>query len=285
VKAYAKKAGATATLKQGNLSSTPIRYPQVASFSSRGPSIGNAGDLLKPDISAPGVAILAAVAPASNHNRKFDFYSGTSMASPHVSGVAALYFSVHPTWSPMAVKSAIMTTSARVKTAAGKSSRDYYAQGAGNVRPDRMLNPGVIFDARERDWLGLLEGVGLDTDSGVQPIDPSDYNAPSIAVGKLVGSQTVTRKVTAVKPGSYQATISVPGVAATANPSTLNFTREGQTMTVTITLTPKEAPLSEAAFGSLTFEGAGALARVPIVVVPQASDAPDAVTGTGQAIR
>ena len=54
VKAYAKKAGATATLKQGNLSSTPIRYPQVASFSSRGPSIGNAGDLLKPDISAPG---------------------------------------------------------------------------------------------------------------------------------------------------------------------------------------------------------------------------------------
>ena len=92
VKAYAKKAGATATLKQGNLSSTPIRYPQVASSSSRGPSIGNAGDLLKPDISAPGVAILAAVAPASNHNRKFDFYSGTSMPSPHVSGVAALYF-------------------------------------------------------------------------------------------------------------------------------------------------------------------------------------------------
>ena len=178
-----------------------------------------------------------------------------------------------------------MTTSARAKTAAGKSSRDYYAQGAGNVRPDRMLNPGVIFDARERDWLGLLEGVGLDTDSGVQPIDPSDYNAPSIAIGKLVGSQTVTRKVTAVKPGSYQTTISVPGVAATVNPSTLNFTREGQTMTVTITLTPKEAPLSEAAFGSLTFEGAGALARVPIVVVPQAPDAPDAVTGTGQAIR
>jgi hypothetical protein len=134
-------------------------------------------------------------------------------------------------------------------------------------------------------WLGLLEGVSLDTDSGVQPIDPSDYNAPSIAIGKLVGSQTVTRKVTAVKPGSYQTTISVPGVTATVNPSTLNFTREGQTMTVTIILTPNEAPRSEAVFGSLTFEGAGALARVPIVVVPQASDTPDAVTGTGQAIR
>jgi subtilisin family serine protease len=285
VKAYAKKAGAIATLKPGNLSSTPIRYPQVASFSSRGPSIGNGGDLLKPDISAPGVAILAAVALASNHNRKFDFYSGTSMASPHIAGVAALYFSVHPRWSPMAVKSAIMTTSARVKTADGKSSRDYYAQGAGNVRPDRMFNPGVIFNAQERDWLGLLEGVGLDTDSRVQPLDPSDYNAPSIAVGKLVGSQTVTRTVTAVKPGSYRTTISVPEVTATVNPSVLNFTHEGQTTTVTITLTPKEAPLAEPVFGALTFEGAGALARVPIVVVPRASDALDAVTRTAEAIR
>jgi subtilisin family serine protease len=285
VKTYAKKAGATATLKLGNLSSTPIRYPQVASFSSRGPSVGTSGDLLKPDISAPGVAILAAVAPASNHNRKFDFYSGTSMASPHIAGVAALYFSVDPKWSPMAVKSAIMTTSARVKTADGKSSRDYYAQGAGNVRPDRMFDPGVIFNAQERDWLGLLEGVGVDTDSGVRPLDPSDYNAPSIAIGKLVGSQRVTRTVTAVKPGSYRTTISVPGVAATVNPSTLNFTHEGETKTVTITLTPTEAPPAEAVFGSLTFEGAGALARVPIVVVPQASDMPDAVTGTAQAIR
>jgi subtilisin family serine protease len=281
VKAYAKKAGATATLKKGNLSSTPIKYPQVASFSSRGPSVGTGGNLLKPDISAPGVAVLAAVAPPSNHNRKFDFYSGTSMASPHIAGIAALYFGVHPKWSPMAVKSAIMTTGSRVKTAAGKASRDYSAQGAGNVRPDRMFNPGVIFDASERDWLGFLEGQGFATDSGVEAADPSDYNAPSIAIGKLAGSQTVTRKVTAVKPGSYQTTISVPGVTATVNPSTLNFTSAGETKAVTISFTPEAAPPSEAVFGSLKFAGAGTLARLPIVVVPQASDAPAAVTGTG----
>jgi subtilisin family serine protease len=281
VKSYAKKAGATATLKQGNLSSKPIRYPQVANFSSRGPSIGNGGNLLKPDISAPGLAVLAAVAPPSNHNRKFDFYSGTSMAAPHIAGIAALYFGVHPKWSPMAVKSAIMTTSSRVKTAAGKLSRDYSAQGAGNVRPDRMFNPGVIFDARETDWLGFLEGQGFATDTGVEPADPSNYNAASIAIGELVGSQTVTRKVTAVKPGSYQSTISVPGVAAKVNPSVLNFTSAGQTKTVTITFTREAAPLSQAVFGSLKFKGGGALARLPIVVVPQASDTADAVTGTG----
>jgi subtilisin family serine protease len=281
VKAYAKKAGATATLKKGNLSTTPIKYPQVASFSSRGPSVGTGGNLLKPDISAPGVAVLAAVAPPSNHNRKFDFYSGTSMASPHIAGIAALYFGVHPKWSPMAVKSAIMTTGSHVKTAEGKVSRDYSAQGAGNVRPDRMFNPGVIFDASERDWLGFLEGQGFATDSGVEPADPSDYNAPSIAIGNLAGSQTVTRKVTAVKPGSYQTTISVPGVTATVNPSTLNFTSAGETKTVTISITPEAALPSDAVFGSLKFAGAGTLARLPIVVLSQASAAPPGVTGTG----
>jgi subtilisin family serine protease len=268
VKAYAKKAGATATLKPGNLTSTPIRYPQITPFSSRGPSLDNGGDLLKPDIAAPGASILAAVAPPSNENRKFDFYSGTSMASPHIAGIAALYFGVHPRWSPMAVKSAIMTTSSRVKKANGKLSRDYFAQGAGNVRPDRMFNPGVIFDAREQDWLGFLEGAGFRTDSGASPIDPSDYNSASIAIGKLVGSQTVTRRITAVKPGSYQASISVPGVTATVTPSVVNFANAGQTRTIKITFTRQDATFSEAVFGSLKLTGPGTSARVPIVVAP-----------------
>jgi subtilisin family serine protease len=281
VKTYAEKAGATATFRRGNLSSKPTRYPQVAGFSSRGPSIGTGGDLLKPDIAAPGVSILAAVAPPSNQNRKFDFYSGTSMAAPHVAGIAALFFSVHPKWSPMAVKSAMMTTAARVKGANGKLSRDYLAQGAGNVRPDRMFNPGVIVNAGERDWHGFLEGMGFDTDSSVSPIDPSDYNSPSIAIGKLVGSQTVTRRFTAVKPGSYQASISMPGVTATVSPSVVNFSSAGQTKAIKVTFRRKAAPFSETVFGSLKLKGAGTVARLPIAVVPQAVVAPNVVvTGT-----
>ena len=282
VRSYAETAGATATLKKGNLSGTPIVYPQVAGFSSRGPSLGVAGDLLKPDIAAPGVATLAAVAPPSNRNRSFDFYSGTSMASPHVAGIAALYFGVRPTWSPMAVKSAMMTTSARLKNADNSVSRDYHAQGAGNVRPDRMFNPGVVFDSGDNDWLSFLEGGGYTTDiPGVEAIDPSDYNSPSIAIGKLVGSQTVTRRVTAVKAGLYQATINLPGVNATVSPSILNFTSAGQTKTIKIKFSRKNAPLSEVDFGSLYIRGAGTQARVPIAVTPEALDAPDLVTGTG----
>ena len=110
IKIYAGNPGATATLVQGNTSSDTIPYPQVAGSSSRGPSLANTSDVLKPDLTAPGVAILAAVAPPSNNGRNFDFYSGTSMSSPHVAGLAALYFGVRPRWSPMKVKSALMTT-------------------------------------------------------------------------------------------------------------------------------------------------------------------------------
>jgi hypothetical protein len=201
------------------------------------------------------------------------------MASPHIAGVAALYFGVHPKWSPMAVKSAIMTTSSRVKKASGKLSRDYFAQGAGNVRPDRMFNPGLIFDAREQDWLGFLEGVGFHTDSGVSPIDPSDYNSPSIAIGELLGSQTITRRVTAVKAGSYQASITVPGVTTTVSPSVLNFASAGQTKTIKIAFTQEGAHGPDVAFGSLKFEGPGTVVRLPIAVASEAAQASDVATG------
>jgi subtilisin family serine protease len=270
------KYGATARLLAGNHTSMIIPYPQIAAFSSRGPSTSSNGDLLKPDLAAPGVSILAAVAPPSNLNRKFDFRSGTSMAAPHVAGLAALYFGKHPRWGPMSIKSAIMTTASRVRTSAGAVSNDYFAEGAGNVRPDRMFDPGVIFRSSARDWLAYLEGLGVDTRTGVAPIDPSDFNAPSIAIGELVGSQTVTRRVTAVKAGIYQTSIGLAGVQASVSPSLLSFTRPGQTRTIKITFSRQTAPLSKPDFGSLRITGSGTTARVPIVVVPEAVAAPDA---------
>ncbi len=70
--------------------------PFTASFSSRGPLRAAGGDLLKPDVIAPGQDILAAVAPPGNAGRDFDLYSGTSMSSPHVAGLAALFKDLHP---------------------------------------------------------------------------------------------------------------------------------------------------------------------------------------------
>lgn len=90
--------------------------PRVAAFSSHGPNY-RAPEILKPDVIAPGVNILAAWAGASSptdldidtRRVEFNINSGTFMASPHVSGVAPLLKSAQPTWSLAAIKSSIMT--------------------------------------------------------------------------------------------------------------------------------------------------------------------------------
>uniref|UniRef100_A0A453SG20 Peptidase S8/S53 domain-containing protein n=1 Tax=Aegilops tauschii subsp. strangulata TaxID=200361 RepID=A0A453SG20_AEGTS len=89
----------------------------MAAFSSVGPNVLNP-EILKPDVTAPGVAIIApwsGMASPSDRpwdERRVDFtiQSGTSMSCPHVAGIAGLVKTLHPDWSPAAIKSAIMTT-------------------------------------------------------------------------------------------------------------------------------------------------------------------------------
>ena len=91
--------------------------PAMAAFSSNGPALAGGGDLLKPDITAPGVDVIAAVSPPGDHGNNYDAFSGTSMSSPHIAGIAALIMGKNPTWSPMWVKSAMMTTAGQTDTA------------------------------------------------------------------------------------------------------------------------------------------------------------------------
>ncbi|KFK24559.1 hypothetical protein AALP_AAs53308U000100, partial [Arabis alpina] len=90
------------------------KAPKILSFSSRGPNIIVA-DILKPDITAPGLEILAAnslkASPFYDTTHvKYSVESGTSMSCPHVAGIAAYIKTFHPKWSPSMIKSAIMTT-------------------------------------------------------------------------------------------------------------------------------------------------------------------------------
>ncbi len=277
VRAYAATAGAHASLVPGGASGRP--YPQIAPFSSRGPSTQNNGDLLKPDIAAPGVGILAAVAPDSNHGHDFDFESGTSMATPHIAGLAALYLGRHPKWSPMAVKSAMMTTASDTRAASGATNTDAYAQGAGQVQPTDMLEPGLVYDSTENDWLAYLAGLGVDTGARVKAVDPSDLNYPSIAIGRMIGSQTVTRTVTAVTAGTYRASVSVPGVKAIVSPSVLHFSKAGQKATFTVTLQLTTGRSGDTVTGDLTWRHGHTTVRSPIVLTAWSLIAPDKVSG------
>ncbi|XP_042428681.1 subtilisin-like protease SBT4.3 [Zingiber officinale] len=134
--------------------------PLVASFSSRGPNTITP-DILKPDISAPGIDILAAwsrVAPVSgiiNDTRvvKYNIISGTSMACPHVTGVAAYVKSFHPNWSPAAIMSALMTTA---KPMFPSARQDELSYGAGQLNPVKAVDPGLVYDAGASDYVQML---------------------------------------------------------------------------------------------------------------------------------
>ncbi|XLU65053.1 hypothetical protein S245_024262, partial [Arachis hypogaea] len=157
----------------GNLFDCSFRYrlgirpsPLVVASSSREPNFLSL-EVLKPDLVAPGVNILVAwsedVGPLGLRV-KFSIVSGTSMSSPHVSGVAALIKAKHPQWSPAAIKSALMTI-AYVVDNTMKPLKDVsnaekpsspYDHGASHINPTKALDPSLVYDIKPQDYLDFL---------------------------------------------------------------------------------------------------------------------------------
>jgi len=283
IKAYLDAAPATAT---ASFSAAAISYgnpaPRMADFSSDGPLTAGGGDILKPDVSAPGVDVLAAVAPPGNHGRLFDIISGTSMSSPHVAGLGAALKQLHPDWSPMMIKSAFMTTGYDVPA----TTFGIFEFGGGHVAPNNAADPGLVFDSGFNDWLAFLKGQKLccGTSPTVPSLDASDLNQASIAIGDLAGSQTVTRTATSVgsQPETY--TFSVSGLTGiTATPSVASFTAApGSATPFTVSFVRTTAALNAYQQGFITWTGSrGHVVRMPVVIRPVPIAAPAEVSGTG----
>ncbi|CAN0854480.1 Subtilisin-like protease SBT4.4 [Linum grandiflorum] len=155
------------------LTSDTVRDPKapvVATFSSRGPNSLITG-ILKPDISAPGVDILAGWSPEASpspsmYDRRrgnFNIVSGTSMACPHVAGIAAYVKSLYPNWSASAIKSAIITTATPMRPRSDEIIEAEFAYGAGQLNPVNASNPGLVYETLPTDDVKLLCNFGYDT--------------------------------------------------------------------------------------------------------------------------
>jgi hypothetical protein len=281
--------GATASFLVGNVTPIKTPAPQVAGFSSRGPVLAAGSDILKPDVAAPGVGILAAVSNKVGEDPSWDFYSGTSMATPHVAGLALDYLTAHPHATVAEIKSALMTTASNTLTATGKGVTDAFAQGDGQVNPTGLLTPGLLYLSTVSDWKNYLYSVNEVTHSdpgfeGAVAHDPSNLNLASIAIGDFLGTQTVTRTVTAQQAGTYTATASVPGITSVVSPSKLVFTAVGQTKSFTVKFTRGTAGLDAWKTGFLTWTKSGSTLRVrsDIAIHPTSVQTPANVNGVGR---
>lgn len=239
--------------------------PTVSYFSARGPGLISP-TILKPDIVAPGVDILAAWVPNKEIMElgrqklytKYALVSGTSMSSPHAAGVAALLRSVHPDWSPAAIRSAMMTT-AYVKDSASNvivsmpsgSPGTPLDFGSGHVSPNEAVDPGLVYDAAADDYVDLLcalrySGSQISTITG-RP-NPScaganlDLNYPSFTIilnRTNSATHTFKRVLTnvAAAPAKYSVSVTAPaGMKVTVSPTALSFGGKGSKQPFTVTV-------------------------------------------------
>ncbi|XP_073066834.1 subtilisin-like protease SBT2.5 [Primulina eburnea] len=275
--------------------------PQVALFSARGPNIKDyslqEADLLKPDILAPGFLIWAAWAPNGTDEPNyigegFAMISGTSMATPHIAGIAALVKQKNPHWSPAAIKSALMTTSSTLDRAERPLEAQQYSEsgmlslvpatpfdyGSGHVNPRAALDPGLIFDAGYEDYIGFLcTTAGIDsreirnytyTPCNYTLGHPSNFNTPSITISHLVGTQTVTRTVTNVAEEETYVIMArmAPAVAIETSPPAMTLT-PGASGKFSVTLTVRSVT-GLYSFGEVWLKGSrGHKVRIPVVAM------------------
>jgi subtilisin family serine protease len=297
IKAYIAAAGASATASLSGGAKEFGGGNTMAAFSSRGPllpSDRSTGDLLKPDITAPGVQILAGNSPTAftgAPGQLFQAIAGTSMSSPHIAGIGALLKDLHPDWTPAEMQSAIMTTARQdVRKQDGATPADPFDFGAGHVVPNGAADPGLVHPAGFDDYRAFLRSQRLCTlcfgTSPAPVVAATDLNVPSVTIRALAGVQTVTRKVKNVGPAArYRVSVAAPaGVDVKVTPSELTLAA-GATGTYQVSFAANEdASFDRYAFGSLTWSDGskgGHRVRLPLVVRPVKLAAPASITGTG----
>ncbi|KZV26491.1 subtilisin-like protease [Dorcoceras hygrometricum] len=285
------------------LGTEPRAAPAVSDFSSRGPARSFQG-ILKPDIMAPGTLILAAYNPQVGRTRigrgislasDYTLSSGTSMACPHISGIAALLKAAHPDWSPAAIQSAMMTTASQLDNTKQpiKDAGILYqvatplAMGAGHVDPNRALDPGLVYDATPQDLANLVCAMNYTREqtltiirSGYNCSNPSmDLNYPSFIALYNFDERDIplTRKfrrtVTNVGdgPATYRVQVETPANSTVKiSPTVLVFKNKYDKRSFSLTIKYRSDQDFNEKAGSVTWidDSGKHTVRSPLVVSP-----------------
>ncbi|KAL9143811.1 hypothetical protein ABFS82_14G258400 [Erythranthe guttata] len=294
---------ASIDFQQTIIGTEPRAAPALSGSSSRGPALSY-DRILKPDIMAPGVLILAANSPYSINSAPvigknvflssdYNLLSGTSMACPHIAGVAALLKAAHPDWSPSAIQSAMMTTANHLDNtnqpikdmAFNYSNATPLGIGSGHVDPNRALDPGLVYDATPQDFVNLVCSMNL-TREQTQTITRSTYNCSSpssdlnypsfIALFNfdergMTFNRTFHRTVTNVADGAatYKVKLEKPAnTRVRIQPKTLVFQKKYEKQSYSLNIRYRGDIDSFPTFGSLTWieETGKHKVRSPIVV-------------------
>ncbi|KNA20366.1 hypothetical protein SOVF_053220 [Spinacia oleracea] len=288
----------TARIKfRGTITSHSPSAPRVAAFSSRGPN-NITPEILKPDIIAPGVNILAAWTGADTRKVRYNIISGTSMACPHVSGLAALLKQTYPTWTPAAIKSAIMTTAYNLDNSGNNitdlsaplNKSSLFVTGSGHIHPNKALHPGLVYDLDTSDYVAFLCSIGYDSRKTSQFVQhpttidcrtyykrfstPGHLNYPSLpvvfkSVNDVVRYTRVVKNVERSKNAVYRVSVSAPRyVKVKVFPRKLVFNANKPTLSYTITFTSIDGIVIPtnglATFGSIEWTDTSHRVRSPI---------------------
>lgn len=272
-------------------SPVPNTPDALASFSSRGPA-GNFS-LIKPDVTAPGYAILAAIAGTTitGSENAVGLMNGTSMASPHQAGAALLVRQARPDWTVSEVKSALaMTATSEVFLEDEVTPAGPFARGSGRIRVDQAVRAGLVLDESAENYLAANPATGG---------DPSQLNLPSLANRNCEDTCTFTRTFRNVDGRSQTWGASLTGLRGKVTPMLTRVPANG-TVTFQVTIDSSDMPNDGSwRFGNLQLKASalrggkadpvlnlpvGVSAQPPVASLPVVTPASVAAGGQGSVV-